>query len=897
MSAGNVQGNFFRGYTHPLCVFRFLEITDGPAAREWLKRLLPLITSEAPWDAKPAATLNLMFTWPGLRALEVPDEVLAVFPPEFRQGMAARADLLGDTGADAPGQWTDGFGTGRIHVGLSIYALDDTSLRERLDWLEQAAAETGGVAVVSEQVANRLVRDGPGGSKHYPEHFGYSDGLGQPAFSGVPVKSPRGGGSPEAKDTWRDLALGEFLLGYENEGGEFPSSLLPEPLWRDGTYVVYRKLEQDVPKFRRFLQEHGKAYPGGAEKVAAKIVGRWPDGTPLALRPEKPDADLSWDDTRNNDFRYADDPLGMKCPAGAHIRRANPRDALPFGSSMVNSHRLIRRGIPYGPALPDGQSEDDGAERGFLFVAYQTNIARQFEFVQALWLNDGNKFGVGDDRDPLMGQGEGSGKMLIPGAPPHFLSPLPEFIRVRGGEYFLRPGIEGLHYLAAGAPAAAPAAGLRAAPRPDPLQQAVRDLGAQVADGLKAFGQNLAHGLQNLTLQHPHLTQAQLSLLRKHRPIFVLGKTAVVTRSADVREVLGDGARFQVAYGPVMAALAGPGTLGMGATAEYDHDAAALRAVVRQEDLSRIASFVDDLVPQLLATYRPGGRLDLVRGLCNVVPIRVLAEYFGTPGVSEDLQLRWSHQLFEEIFGNIWDNVADITPQGRAVAAQWSSYLDDLIERRREEQSAGVATPDDLLDRLLRQQQGDGPSLTDERIRANLIYMAVGFIPQVSKVTVLALDELLNRPQELAGAQAAARAGDLDLVAAYVWEALRFNAETPGLFRICPADTVLARGTERETRIPAGTLVLAATQSAAFDEEVVPEPDVFRTDRPWSTYLYFGAGQHQCLGEYVSRTQVPRIAAPLLRLNGLRRAEGDAGRLSWDGIWPKSLEVEFEAGS
>lgn len=892
MSIPNIQGSFFRGYTHPQCVFRFLEITEAAGARQWLREVLPLVTTEEPWETKPATTLNLMLSYRGLAALGLPQEVLQSLPEEFRTGMAGRAALLGDTGRDAPEHWTDGFGTDRIHLGVAVYALDETALQERLEHLAAVAARTGGLAQVSEQRANRLVREGPDGLKHYPEHFGYSDGLGQPGFSGVPVKLAAGAGSPESDGTWRDLALGEFLLGYENEAGEIASSGLPADLVTDATYVVYRKLQQDVPAFRRFLRQQGEGYPGGELKLAAKIVGRWPDGTPLALSPDAPNPDLAWDDQRNNNFRYAEDPNGFRCPVGAHIRRANPRDALPFGASMVNSHRLIRRGIPYGPALPEGELGDDGADRGFLFICYQANIARQFEFVQSLWLNDGNKFGIGDDLDPLVGQGAGSGKMTITGAPPYFVAPLPSFLTVRGGEYFLRPGVKGLEYLASGT-----YAGAATVPPPEPAvqkQHLAHTIEQQVGDVFKKLGHDLSQGIQEFGLQHPHLSQAQFGPLRSVQPIFHLGGIAVVTLAEDVRAVLNNGERFEVAYQPVMEALAGPGTLGMGPTAEYEHDAAALREVVRQDDLPRIARRVDELVQQLLPPLRARGRMDLVPSFCNVIPIRVLADYFGTPGLSENLQLAWSHKLFEEIFGNFADNVSEITPEGRAVAAQWCDYLDGLIFQRRKAIQAGESTPDDLLDRLIRQQGGPGPSLTDQRIRANLIYMTVGFIPQVSKVTILALDELLRRPQELAGAQQAAQAGDLERVAAYVWEALRFNAETPGLFRRCAVDTVLAPGTRRETRLKAGTLVLAATQSAAFDRSAVPDPDAFRIDRPWSTYLYFGSGQHSCLGEYVSRTQVPRIAAALLRLPRLRRAPGPAGQLSWNGIWPSGLTIEFD---
>jgi Dyp-type peroxidase family len=198
------------------------------------------------------------------------------------------------------------------------------------------------------------------------------------------------------------------------------------------------------------VAEGARRYPGGEELLAAKIVGRWRDGTPLASSPDRPDPALAADPVRNNAFSFADDADGRRCPIGSHIRRANPRRSLPFDGALVNRHRLIRRGIPYGTPLPEGAA-DDGADRGVVFMCLQASIARQFEFVQSQWFAGGNAFRLGDDQDVVMGlqDHEGARKMTVPGSPPFFLGPLSRLVTVRGGEYFFCPGINGLRHLAA----------------------------------------------------------------------------------------------------------------------------------------------------------------------------------------------------------------------------------------------------------------------------------------------------------------------------------------------------------------------------------------------------------------------------------------------------------------
>lgn len=231
-----------------------------------------------------------------------------------------------------------------------------------------------------------------------------------------------------------------------------PAAPAPAALSTNGSFLVYRKLHQNVAAFRRQLAEAARSYPGGEGLLAAKIVGRWRDGTPLALSPERPDPALAGDEHRNNAFSYGDDPDGLACPIGAHIRRVNPRAGLPFDGKLVNRHRIVRRGIPYGEPLP-AEADDDGEDRGVIFMCLQASIARQFEFVQSQWLNGGNVFGLGEDQDLLLGPQDGKppNKMTVPGDSPFLLGPLERVVTVKGGEYFFVPGINGLQFIAAAA--------------------------------------------------------------------------------------------------------------------------------------------------------------------------------------------------------------------------------------------------------------------------------------------------------------------------------------------------------------------------------------------------------------------------------------------------------------
>ncbi len=366
-----------------------------------MRRLLPVVDSGRP-SSDPAhdAWITVAFTYHGLKALGVPQDSLDSFAPEFRQGMAARAAELGDVGESSPVNWEKPLGTPDVHVALAALSPDAARLQAVVEKARRAHQELPGVELIWRQDCYQL----PTGRTS----FGFKDGIGQPAVEGS--------GMPPSNPKEEPLKAGEIILGYPDETGELPPMPTPEVLGRNGTYVVFRKLHTRVAAYRQYLRAKAASREEEA-LLGAKMVGRWQSGAPLALSPERDDPELGADPHRNNDFLYADDLRGFKCPAGAHARRANPRDALDHeGSVDVRLHRMIRRGTSYGPMLPEGVLEDDGVDRGIIFVFAGAHLKRQFEFVKTQWLNDGIFIGAPAEKDPLVGPNDGSGSVHHPAA-------------------------------------------------------------------------------------------------------------------------------------------------------------------------------------------------------------------------------------------------------------------------------------------------------------------------------------------------------------------------------------------------------------------------------------------------------------------------------------------------
>ncbi|WP_274911162.1 Dyp-type peroxidase [Streptomyces sp. WZ-12] len=442
----DIQGTLLRQrpspYTGAYFLLRVDEATDG---RLFLKRLVPHLASAARWwDPPSRAWLSVAVSHAGLRALGVPQASLDSFPDAFREGMAARADRLGDTGESAPAHWDAPLGSPDVHLAVSAFAPDDAALESLLQTGRDALRDLSGVRLIYRLEASQLPTK--------RTHLGFVDGIGEPDIEGAGVASVLQAGQdpygylPGFGPT---IKAGEFLLGYENQLGRLAPMPQPETLARNGTYVAFRKLHLKVADFRRYLRDNASS-PDEEELLAAKMVGRWRSGAPLVLAPEHDDPDLAADPTRANDFAYAqDDPAGLRCPMGAHIRRMNPRDALSDTLVDVRLHRALRRGTTYGPLLPEGELEDDGVERGIVFIFMGADLVRQFEFLTAQWANDGDFVGLGTEKDPLIGDNDGTGTFTIPRHPVRRrLQQLPRFALTKGGEYLFMPGIRALNWLA-----------------------------------------------------------------------------------------------------------------------------------------------------------------------------------------------------------------------------------------------------------------------------------------------------------------------------------------------------------------------------------------------------------------------------------------------------------------
>lgn len=452
IDVSDIQGFALKGYTYPHARFLLLELLEWKDARPFLLELLPLITTGERWDRKPSTTLNIAFTQKGLVKLQLPLVTLLSFPDEFQQGMKARGEILNDSGKNSPEYWDSVWREERVHVWLGIYAETLSALETSYSHLVQIMDRTHGARVLQAQEACAIYLQ----NKPTPnEHFGYRDGFGNPDFKGAERECVPGQGKLMKDGSWDALATGEFLLGYADEAGELPVAPIPHLLARNGTFMVYRKMHQNVGAFRNYLNEKGQLYPGGKGKLAAKFVGRWQDGTPLELSPDGEDPQIVKDDNRNTDFTYGKDLAGTRCPIGAHIRRANPRDAFGFTGQLSNRRRIMRRGMPYGRYVPDGELVNDQEERGIIFMALNASLFRQFEFVQQQWIDYGNDAKQGNDKDLLTGNHTGKGRFVVQGTddpknPPFICAKLPNFVELRGGDYFFMPSLTALQLMASG---------------------------------------------------------------------------------------------------------------------------------------------------------------------------------------------------------------------------------------------------------------------------------------------------------------------------------------------------------------------------------------------------------------------------------------------------------------
>lgn len=477
----DVQGIIIKGYDKlKAAAFLLLEITDTTKAKHWLASQLPLVTHGATSTKTINTAVQIAFTYSGVAALNVPAEGLKTFPPEFIEGMVTehRSRMLGDLEDSAPDKWDWG-GTEKdfnsIHLLLMLYATEEATL-QHLQTNQKTALDAAGLKIAHQLHTSKLPND--------KEHFGFRDGIAQPVMRGI---------NHESDNDANLINPGEFIFGYPNEYEKymFSPTISPEhdlsnilatdmnnpalkDLGRNGSMLVFRQLEQNVKAFwnmadRAAKEQTAQDDPVTAEYIASKMLGRWPNGSPLTKCPMEPDTSKEIFDN----FGYAQhDYDGLKCPIGAHIRRANPRDNFLRDSTgdkekdiersmkFMKRFRILRRGRSYGAPLVESMEPkdiihavEDNKERGLYFLCFNSNIGRQFELIQQTWINNPKFAGLYEDPDPMIGypgiMGDGATTTFTEQALPvrKQVKGITRFVNVKGGAYFFVPGLTALKYL------------------------------------------------------------------------------------------------------------------------------------------------------------------------------------------------------------------------------------------------------------------------------------------------------------------------------------------------------------------------------------------------------------------------------------------------------------------
>jgi Dyp-type peroxidase family len=460
----DIQGFILRTYAMPLLRVLALKVEQPAAARRFLGELVAgaeedasfaravQLTTAIDWSTKPQYCLNMGLTYAGLAALGLPAASLASFPAEFVEGAGERAEKVGDTGESSPEYWEAEFSRADLHILLFLFAQTDEALEQAASRLRDGYGKTGALSELSAHDGRSLAGNAA--------HFGYRDGFAQPTIEG--------GLPPAMPDVLPQAPAGEFLLGYRSQYTDF---LYPVPtpgeLGKNGSFVAFRILAQDCHGFEQFLTQAARQTGFDRELIAAKLCGRWRNGVPLSLSPDFPDENIPLG--QRNSFDYVptetvpdafDDKRGYRCPLGSHIRRMNPRSSAVAGNGGLK-HRIIRRGLPYGPPY-DPANPDDGIERGLLGLFIGVSIKDQFEFLMSDWANKGSfAAGLRDTADPVIGNHAGqmaaggsgaNGTFLIPiegRKRPIELTGLSRFVTCRGAAYCFLPSATAIHYISA----------------------------------------------------------------------------------------------------------------------------------------------------------------------------------------------------------------------------------------------------------------------------------------------------------------------------------------------------------------------------------------------------------------------------------------------------------------
>lgn len=941
LERSDIQANVLGSPPWKQAGYFFLTIEDPQVFRQGLCRLISLgekigfVTAEHFERHRPTKTLksalNIAFTWSGLERLGLADEYLGGMPLAFRQGMADRAEILGDAGEWAPNRWDGALGRKGVHVLIAAFCTDG-----KVDdyWKEickdaQADAELGsgsdfiGCALIHKEVGLRLEREVEGGDdkekeRIFYEPFGFRDGVGQPVIEG---------GEPEQATTPWAIAAGEFLLGYRDVDGndQISEDFVGAPfrtLCDNGTYMVFRKIEQHVAAFEEAAQDR---------ELASRLVGRRHDGTSLAVDHARALADKNRDG-----FDYSDDPKGEKCPFASHARRTNPRN------EESRRHRIIRRGIPYNNGVD---------KQGMLFVCFNARIESQFEFLQSEWCKKGDFLGYFTDaRDPTVG---GGGSFVDPRKPlPYGLK---SFVTVKGGDYFFLPGVAALDGIARGAfdkplvalpllkPAAAPPADMF-----DPVGYANEEL---------MIGLLAARRIEKKEVAWPSgRRQAVYYVACRDHLRKILADDATFTSDPYARKLqllLSDyDHRFWLRAGETKGsegALFSRFMLGM--LGEDPEKKARLQALKRAlaasnvEDIrKRIAKGVGpiakELVERAVSDGEKTGGFDIVARFAYAVPLECAvrrlgfpdstefsdaykALYFQRTSIEEVRSLGFQFPdcpypsaLPSELYGLVHPIAVFLlidqydTPSALAFArVAVKEFLDRLGKEVLAEQDRIASNePGGTLLSLLLRQPADGEDDITFRARSGMIMaeLIVGGIDTTAKGITNVVDCLLSNPRAMKATKEAVAAGDDSKLDDLILEALRLEPVAELIVRECPKGAVVQLNDGR-FQFEADSRLFLCPPAAMRDPGAEPlPPDVdlqkFVLNEGYAVRralhpirrLAFGDGAHGCLGGEIVLAEIREVLKQLVTLKNLRRAAGPTGTKQERFNLPVSLEVRFD---
>lgn len=927
----DIQTGVVRGVDAPIVAYLFFRITDRDAFIKQLPGGTPttptpglgiataiFYAESARIDPKSgkllaippdaSALANIAFTYSGLAALGVAKETLATFPEPFQEGMAHRAAFLGDNGPvpperrngmpviweGAPENWEGYLGSREVHgVAWASFpkAPAGNDIPDFLSKLGTAAIAGAEVVHVELGMANYKTSNG---STYAVEHFGFRDGISQP-FVDIGQGTPPGGGEASKP--------GELLLGYPDEQNS--RQLLPanQKLRDNGTYMVFRKLEQDVVAFREFTKQ--KELPEGPGTLAAQMIGRWPDGTPLVDHPKGP-AGLA---EPANDFLYqATDPQGLSCPIGAHVRRANPRDTNE--RDEARRHRLFRRGISYGGDLLPERPPSNPTPRGLLFVSLQARIDRQFEFVQARWMNNGAFSGqAGANLDPLTGaHKERTCDAFLPsGTRRAPITGLPRFVTLRGGDYFFIPSFSALAAMKA----------KDSFPPDDPLSPVIANaLGATLPSKSDDSKELRSVGEWLLRVPHPFVQV-------RNEPA-----TIVVARHQHVKAVLLDDQAFtSELFGDSGKAITdGKGML-VGLPNDQTNDGrerrnrenlllAAMKQLAGTFASAEIEDLAKSLTKDVVTKVRSSGRLDVVEDFGRVVPVQIVAKLFGvtkpeatsTAGIAGLLSREkpaddvpedwrdairafaddrpyftmqaWTRMTFLQTFINL-PKAEEAAAFGKGAAEELLRHIDGLVATARA--NIGSEPPRNLLEALVRVPAGTVPDL-DEHVRLLLAEFVAGTVETTNAALANAVNYVLDHKPEVK--QALVKRGgpetwsleelvgdlDNDKIERLILEILRFDPMGPISFRTAKAGAKIDN-----VPVPANARVALVPAAAMLDPTVFTNPNDIDFNRSLPDYLHFGVGLHECWGRFIALPLLREMFKAIVTLPELRRAAGKAG--------------------